>query len=294
MIIVNLKGGLGNQMFQYAFGKALSFNLKTDLKYDTSSFTSDPLRDFALDCLKVNVQKASKEEVNTLRPPRKNILPYLKYKISNKVLTLYKRSYINEQQLVDYSNLLKIKSDCYLDGYWQSEEYFKNIRETLLKDFVIKYPIEECNKDVLERIRKSNSVSLHVRRGDYVSNPKTNAKHGVLGLDYYDKAMEIIAKNISNPIYFVFSDDISWAEKNLKSKNEVFFVNNNYDKDYEDLRLMRNCKNHIIANSSFSWWGAWLSQNPKKVIIAPKQWFSKEETKRTRFYGIVPKEWIKI
>jgi hypothetical protein len=293
MIIVSLKGGLGNQMFQYAFGKALSLNLRTDLKFDTSSFKSDSLRDYALDCFKVSVKKASKEEVEILKPVNKDIIPYLRYKISNKVLPLHKRSYINEQQLVDYSDLLKIKSDCYLDGYWQSEEYFKSIRESLLKDFVIKYPVEECNKNIFDKIKCSNSVSLHIRRGDYVSNPKTNAKHGVLGLDYYHKAMKIMIVKISNPVFFIFSDDISWAEENLKSKNEVYFVNNNYDKDYEDLRLMSNCKNHIIANSSFSWWGAWLSQNPKKVVIAPKQWFSKEETKRSNF-DILAKNWIKI
>jgi len=294
MIIVALKGGLGNQMFQYAFGKALSFALKTDLKFDTSSFKSNPLRNYSLNCFNLSAKKASVKELQKLKPTRSRIFSYFEHKISNRVLPLYKCSYINEKQLVSYEDLLKIENDCYLDGYWQSEEYFKDIRETLLKDFDFKYPVNECNKNVLKKIRDSNSVSLHIRRGDYVTNPKTNAKHGVLNLDYYHKAMKIMVREISNPVFFIFSDDISWAKKHLEGNYEINFIDNNLDKDYEDLRLMSNCKNHIIANSTFSWWGAWLSKNLNKIVIAPEQWFSKRERKGREFYDIVSKEWIKV
>ncbi len=148
------------------------------------------------------------------------------------------------------------------------------------------------NKDIGEMIQSFKSVSLHIRRGDYVSNKVTNQVHGVCDLNYYSHAISYIAERISNTHLFVFSDDPEWAKGNLKTEIPTFFVDNNRaDKDYEDLKLMRQCKHNIIANSSFSWWGAWLNQNAGKIVIAPKKWFN---DKSINTKDLIPEKWIRL
>jgi hypothetical protein len=135
------------------------------------------------------------------------------------------------------------------------------------------------------------SVSLHIRRGDFVSNRKTNEIHGVLPLEYYYEAIRLITNQVRNPEFFIFSDDIPWVRENLLVPKKVNFVEHpTSNRDYEDLILMSNCKHHIIANSSFSWWGAWLSQNPVKRVIAPREWYRIVIDTR----DLLPEEWIKL
>jgi Glycosyl transferase family 11 len=187
--------------------------------------------------------------------------------------------------------LKKYNGPVVLDGYWQSEKYFKSIREDLIKDLQITTLSEEEDLKVIEEINRTNSVSLHVRRADY-TNLDTQNIHGLCDIDYYGRAIEILADKVEKPHFFIFSDDIIWAEENLKINFPINFVgHNDADKNYEDLRMMSLCKHNIIANSSFSWWGAWLNTNPAKITIAPERWFA---TTERNFEDVIPDSWIKI
>jgi hypothetical protein len=145
---------------------------------------------------------------------------------------------------------------------------------------------------MLAEIRSQNSVCLHVRHGDYITDPRVNVVHGIVGLDYYQRAMENLRRRLSSPSFYIFSDDPDWARDQLRPPGLTTCVAHNLGKcDHEDLRLMRACRHFIIANSSFSWWGAWLSTSPQKVVIAPEKWL------RASYYSptdIVPESWIRL
>lgn len=273
MIITKIYGGLGNQMFQYAIGRSLSINKNKKLYLESSSFSSYKLRNYQLDIFNINVSIINRFYLKFL----------LFFKLAKKVK--------EQEPFFKKDGEIPLGHIIFLDGYWQCEDYFKDIRKELLEDFKLKVDLDSENKKILNLIKSKNSVSLHVRRGDYVENSKTNQVHGTCSLDYYKKAIEYIKKNVKNPHFFIFSDDIDWCKENIKlRKEESFFVDiNSPEKGYFDLELMKNCKHFIIANSSFSWWGAWLSENSKKIIIAPKQWLrSKDEGE------LVPKSWIRL
>jgi hypothetical protein len=184
---------------------------------------------------------------------------------------------------------LKIDPPIIIDGYWQSEKYFKDIRSTLLKDFTLKKNADKENLSWLELIQERPSVSLHIRRGDYLTNQHANAFHGTLPLTYYQNAVSKIQQCENELRYFVFSDDPQWVSENLKLDGQAYYISNNMTQGYEDLRLMKNCKYNVIANSSFSWWGAWLNENPDKKVYAPDRWF-KDPTVNTK--DVLPQEWI--
>jgi len=173
------------------------------------------------------------------------------------------------------ASLMMAQPPLYLEGYWQSEKYFREARDELLQDFSWRTAPAGRNIATLEQIEGSESIAVHVRRGDYVSNPGTTAHHGVLGLPYYEAAMHLAAQRSRNPIFFVFSDDIPWAREPLARLGTCVFVDQNSGAASEDLRLMSACKHQIIANSSFSWWAAWLNTNPNKMVVAPKNWLAK-------------------
>jgi hypothetical protein len=189
-------------------------------------------------------------------------------------------------------NILKCNNHVYLEGYWQTEKYFKDIKEIILRDFTIVEEPDPRNKTMADQIRGSESVSIHVRRGDYVTNPTTNAYHGTCSEDYYKKAIQIIKNRVHKPQFFIFSDDLTWVREHLDIGYPTVFVDfNGPDKDYEDLRLMSLCQNHIIANSSFSWWGAYLGSDPGKIVIAPKRWFKKTDIITS---DLLPESWIQL
>lgn len=281
MIIVKLRGGLGNQMFQYAIGKNLALKNNARLKLDLTELKQDKLRNYELDIFNISVSASSTFEMKFIRA-------LIKYVIS-KILGRY-YLYIEQKDRFFDATVLDKKGHIYLDGYWQSEEYFKDMRETIIEDFTIKYEPDSKNKSMLEKIENSNSVCIHVRRGDYVSDEKTSEFHGNCSLKYYYNAAKIIEEKVRNPEFFIFSDDHQWTKINLKLKHPTIHVDiNSPEKGYEDLRLMSRCKHFIIANSSFSWWGAWLSNNPDKIICAPEKWFNHEDEG-----DIVPKSWIRV
>lgn len=303
MIITLFGGGLGNQMFQYALGRHLSIKNNQALKLDYSRYImTQPdaysgVRIFSLKNFNIAGEIASEEEIS-------KYFKYYKYNtwtrqlqdLSNKIFpkTYYKKPYVKEpdgnDRVFDPNLLAYGYKDVYIRGFWQSEKYFKDIREVLLKDFTVKTAPNLYNSDLLQDIRKNNSVSLHIRRGD-VTDPKN--PFGTLPLEYYTKAIKtLMGRGItSSPHFYIFSDDIGWAKANFKLDYPITYVENKIDHDYEDMRLMNTCKYHIVANSTFSWWGAWLATNPDKIVIAPNRFMQRVNKPN---YDIYPDSWILV
>ncbi len=270
MIVSKITGGLGNQMFQYAIAKAIAKKRGDDFKLDISFYPKQTLRRYELDQFNIEENIANDNEIAKLSGIE-NVWLKIKRKLGfninrPKSYFIEKESAIFDKEVFDYKN------NIYLDGYWQNEKYFKDIRAEIVKDFTSRNNISEEAKKYLSDIKNFQSVSLHVRRGDYVKNAHTNTVHGTCDLEYYKKAIKFIEENIENPNFYIFSDDISWCKENfefLKSKTYIDDTKNAFD----DLELMKNCKHNIIANSTFSWWAAWLNENKNKIVIAPKIWW---------------------
>lgn len=294
MIIIRLQGGLGNQMFQYSLGKNLAIINNTQLKIDKSWFDkeSNKFRNYELDIFNVNISVASSGEISKLKYHR-GVRGKIK-KLFDRYKPYYQRSWIKERKPGYDKNILKIKDNSYVDGYWQSEKYFKDINNELLQEFKLRKELDERNNQMMEKIVKSNSVAIHIRRGDYVKNKKTNQYHGTCSIDYYQKAVQMVNNEVSQSNWFVFSDEINWAKENLNLTGRINYVNiNNDQNNYGDLILMSKCQHQIIANSSFSWWGAWLNNYERKIVIAPRRWFNLPP-EDFDINDLVPESWIKI
>jgi len=267
MIIIKLKGGLGNQLFQYAFGLLLASRRNEELKIDNHSLGSrtDTYRSYSLDNFNISASPASDLEIK-----RHQTCFLFLHKIYNKVFKDYHIGYEEK--------FLETKSS-YIEGFFQSYKYLEPVREQLLKEISLK---EDINYEIVD-----NSVAVHIRRGDYINNKA----HFVCDLKYYQNAFKLIKEKIANPIFYIFSDDITWAKENLSKEDNLIFVSNPEIKDYEELILMSRCQHNIIANSSFSFWGAWLNQNPDKIVIAPDKWNNEFPND---YKDLLPPKWLKI
>ncbi|MFH1822839.1 MAG: alpha-1,2-fucosyltransferase [Patescibacteria group bacterium] len=291
MVIVKIIGGLGNQMFQYAMGFCLAKKNNSVCKLDISDFSIYKLHKYSLNYFNIHLEEAIKSEINILKNPPTTIKTKIKSKLgfSNRKVNPH---HIIEKDFSFDQNTLNLKGDYYINGYWQSEKYFINYQDLIRDEFKVKSNPDRVNAEYINKITNSESVSIHIRHGDYLTDKKTKSVHGVLPLEYYHKAIEIMEKQLHHPNYFVFSDDIEWAKENLPKDIPIFFMDHNdADHNYEDMRLMSNCKYNIIANSSFSWWGAWLNSNPNKLVIAPQKWFG-DRTKETN--DLIPENWVRI
>ena len=273
MIIVKLMGGLGNQMFQYALGRQLAYLNNVDFKLDMSEFEKYSLRLYRLNNFNIIEKIATKQEIKNLKRENNQYFKFFFDKF-DLLIPYYKRSIVREQSFKFDPNILRIRKNVYLNGYWQSEKYFRDIGIIIRNEFTLRNPPDAVNQRFIDDITHHESVSIHIRRGDYVSDPTTNQTHGIIPREYYQRAIEKIEEQIDNPHYFIFSDDHQWVKNTFPPDSSVTCVtHNNFNSDHEDFRLMSLCKHHIIANSSFSWWGAWLSFNPDKIVYAPQKWF---------------------
>ena len=295
MVIVQLIGGLGNQMFQYAAARRVAYKNKIPLKLDISGFDTMKgitKRRYELSVFNIEEKFATEDEIASLRGSDPGRLGRFIYRISGGLISNAKKSYIRQKGMGFDPAILGLSGEVYMEGWWQSDKYFNDIENIIRKDFTIKIAPDPDNKKMADSIQEKEAVSIHIRRGDYVANPEANRFHGVCPLEYYSAALEVICKNVKNPYFFIFSDEPRWAKDNLKLQYPAVYIDHNGpEKGYEDLRLMSLCKHHIIANSVFSWWGAWLSANPGKIIIAPKRWFSNPniDTK-----DLIPNSWHRI
>lgn len=292
MIIVKLIGGLGNQMFQYAAGRSLAHKYRTELRLDIRNFKNYTFRNYDLNNFDIIENFATSSDLSRILFPSDITAVKVFKHVIRSVSRVQLIEYIKEKEYSFQQNFLKLPDDIYLDGYWQSEKYFLDIENIIRKEFSTVNPLTSTSQDLAERIRNCEAVSLHVRRGDYVSDPKTNSVHGVCGIEYYCNAIDMISKNVESPYFFVFSDDPDWACHNIKPNAPTVYVRHeDNSKDYEDICLMSMCKHNIIANSSFSWWGAWLNENPEKIVIAPKKWFNSKDMDTC---DLLPDKWHKL
>jgi len=290
MIIVRLIGGLGNQMFQYALGRSISALHNTELKFDTSYLeeknNAHTARYYELGAFGINAVANDAE-----------LKPY--YNIQNSRIRrrlhrnlpqwLFSHHIITEPSHAFHAEILKSPNNSLLTGFWQTEKYFTGIEETIRSNFKFTTPLDYKSKAIADKINSSNSLSLHIRRGDYIANQAANKYHGIINKEYYAKAVNLISSRHNNSHLFIFSDDIEWTKQHLQFDTPTDYIQGN--NAIIDMQLMSLCKHNIIANSSFSWWGAWLNQNKNKIVIAPDKWFNKSsiDTK-----DVIPSNWIKL
>ena len=280
MIIIKIKGGLGNQLFQYAVGRALALHHRLPLKLDLTIFKTYKLHRYLLDQFAIQADIATEDEIIKLKG-RNNVL----FSALRKAGLVKRKSYLKEKRSSYFDASVFKNDDVYLDGYWQNELYFSDIREELLRDLTSISSMSELGVVYIEGIKKSNSVSLHVRRGNYLNLKNFN----VLEINYYMKAVEYIRKNVEKPTFYIFSDDLEWCKNSLGFLDNCIFVDSTKT-EIDDLKLMSFCKHNIIANSSFSWWGAWLNQNCKKTVIAPKGWLLNDPGSS----NVILSDWVKM
>lgn len=294
MVIVQITGGLGNQLFMYAAGRRLALHHNTPLKLDVSPFESYKMRGYMLDRFHIAQDFATPGEIAALKSA------HAAQQDTGAMRRLFARFLRAEKPALFQAGdelagtylpeMLDTRRDVYLQGYWQSERYFKPAEQVIRGDLRHKADATGANRAMADHIGSVDAVSLHIRRGDYASNPNLNAILGLLPMDYYHRAVERIAAKLPSAHFFVFSDDPQWAHDNLRIAHPATFVSHNGpDAPHEDLRLMSLCGHHITANSSLSWWGAWLCGHTAKTVIAPERWFRK-----TPMPDIAPSGWIRL
>ncbi len=293
MIIAELVGGLANQMVIYSAAKALAEHLQVELKVDTSKLEKDKKRKYALHHLNTNVEIASPKEIDSICQKSNSwLINKIKKKIRKKcngnAFGIYKEPSVSFD-----TNFFSLKDNTYIRGNFINNKYFDSIAKILRHEFQVSTPLNNKTIEIMSSISSTNSVSIHIRRGDYANEPKTNQIHGLTPLSYYKNAIKLINEKIPSPSYYVFSDDIAWAKDNLAEIQEMHFIDHtNADTAYEDLYMMSHCQHNILANSGFSYWGAWLNRNANKLVVSPKQWLT--DDKLNSRFKLVPKDWIKL
>ena len=291
MIIVHLSDGLGNQMFQYAMGLTVSVYHKAPLLLDTSG-CGHWHNGFELEkAFAFSAPLAQPEDVRDLLGWQAPI--YMRYIIANPALKyLFNRRFVLEPHFHYWPDIRKLTLPCYLKGYWQSERYFKDVEQTIRTHFTFRPLLSDRNREIAQEISAVNSVSLHVRRGDYVNNFINFIKIGLCSLSYYEAAVKYITEHVEKPLFYIFSDDVDWVRANLKINGAFCYIDQNRGlESYNDMHLMSMCRHHIIANSSFSWWGAWLNPSKEKIVIAPKRWFAHYPVNTK---DLVPDGWVRL
>jgi len=295
VIVVKLSDGLGNQMFQYALGRHLAIKSDTELRVDVSWFNNRNVfggtdRTITLDQFNVKFTLASEDDLKRVIGNPTLSSAFKRYGRFFEYAPQYPAAYFNYyREIRDSPNgeatnwahrrrfcskFLKIGPDAYLDGYWQTPLYFADIADTIRKDFTVTDAPTGENAETISQVHSTTAVSVHVRRGDQVQQGPDWAEYGnSLPERYHERAATHIQDRVENPTFFVFSDDSEWAKNNIDFDYPTEYVTqNDSSSDYEDIRLMHNCDHHIIANSTFSWWGAWLNDSNNKIVVAPSPW----------------------
>jgi hypothetical protein len=283
MIVAAMLGGLGNQMFQYANARALSLRNQTIMKIDCQYFdqvylkkAKATIRDYELSVFNLQAKEASLFEINLLAP-----FISLKTKYSFAINKIINPLYISEKEMFMFHKLPSFKF-LYLYGYWQSWRYFQDYEVTIRKDFSFLKQLEGKNLEICTKIKASNSISVHVRLGDY--DPQN-----ILPIDYYLNAINLMKHKFPDATFFIFSDDPQHIRHYFNGFDYILINENKGNNSYMDMQLMSLCNHHIIAKSSFSWWGAWLNNKPNKVVVAPSNWYNNADTN-----DIIPPDWIQL
>lgn len=284
MIITRLAGGLGNQLFQYALGRSIAERYSLELKLDINSFAKDRLRSFELDNFKMELNYATQNEISRLKGGESIYHKSLRKVYNKNFGRAY--TYCAEIEFGSFQDINCKTGGLYLDGYWQNELYFNEIRKILI-DELQPVSVSDEAKRFIENPVSFHKVGVHVRRGDYISSEKSNTKHGFSGLDYYIKAIEYVRKEINSPLFFIVSDDIEWCKHNLSFDDCVFI--DSTTNHYDDFVILKSCDIQIISNSTFSWWAAWLNHSINKIVISPNKWFNDNNS-----VNIAAASWIRL
>ena len=293
MITIKLSWWLWNQMFQYAYWYSLAKKYNTKLVLDKTFLTNKNIKlkctkwPYELDIFNISDKLSFFSQLSEK-------FEFLNY-INTKIFQMFNYLIYNKNYILDnyWELIFDIKNNSYLNWYWFSHKYFSEYSEDIIKIFEVKKDISEKNKNYIEIINKNylNTVSVHIRRWDYIISNSKSWK-GLWDTHYYEESLKYIKNKIRNPLFIVLSDDIEWVKENINFWENVIFIDWNEKAWYEDLRIMYSCANHIIANSTFSWWGAYLWKNKNKIVIAPKQWFFVTNNYNQSNY--LPENWIKI
>jgi hypothetical protein len=288
MIIVKINGGMANQLFQYAAGYALASHHKVPLKLDLSYFqekNNDTKRLPSLDKFPINYQVASKEEISQIFKFRTVDYAW------NKLMPIPKKRFYGEKQPGYFESFFDLSNSVYLRGYFQSEKYFINHQQDILSQFTLSPTPFEHLLPIIERLQKEHSVALHIRLGDYL-NPTLNNVMAPFNIEYYKQAIAHMQTHLSSPKFYIFSDQIQMAKQLLNVNADIVFVDEQLTKNSdEDFYLMQSCKHQIIANSTFSWWAAYLNKHVHKIVIAPQKWYHADFGDATDLF---PPNWVVI
>jgi hypothetical protein len=291
LIVARLFGGLGNQMFQYAAARALALRTGAELRVDLTDFAADPRRRYELGDFPIAATPASAADLRrfglTGRPMAWRLRRWLRLLAGPRIEPIRRQPHFHFDPTI-----VALRPPVYLDGYWQSERYFADHAETLRRELQPQGPLDPASAAVAAEIDAVNAVSVHVRRGDYVSDPRTHRYHGICSPDYYRRALAHVGARVENPHLFVFSDDPQWCRDNLRFDLPMTIVDANPpERGPGDLQLMVRCRHHVLANSSFSWWGAWLDAGRDKIVVAPARWFN---TPRNDTRDLTPPAWVRL
>lgn len=283
MIVTSIHGGLGNQMFQYAAGRRAALSCGVPLGIDLTAMDRYRKRSYGLDQF-------------TLAPDAQTVDGDA-FSKGKGVVRLWRklRNQYRDRKETGFAfdpEILNLRPPVRLVGYWQSEKYFSDVSHVIRADFQLARPMTGRRLQILHEIKSCESISVHVRRGDYVSVPKNAEIFGTCSSSWYERAVSIACEGVSSPVFFVFSDDLHWATENLVLPGRAVWVERSDDgRDAEDLHLMSACGSHVIANSSFSWWGAWLDHRGESRVVAPARWFLSNELDAR---DLIPDRWIRI
>lgn len=288
MIVVRLCGGLGNQLFQYAAGRRLANARSAELMLDLSWYERTPPSDtpwaYELGNYPIKARLATPSEALWCRLHEGRLLRRLP------LLPRRWRHY-REMSFQFDSSVLDLTDRTYLDGYWQSHRYFEDCSDLIRFELtpIARFGVED--QKIAALIAERSAVSVHVRRGDYITNRAAAVNHGLCSIGYYQAALARVQSQVGQPNFFVFSDDPIWARENLRFPGPATFVDHNGPAAaFQDLRLMSLCDHQITANSSFSWWGAWLNTRPEKIVVTPLQWFADQRDTGS----LTPDNWIRL
>ena len=290
MITSRLMGGIGNQLFQYAAGFALASRLGVALQLDRTWFGEREDRIYRLDAFAITARTASAEALRQagIRYPGRLGRGLSRLGLARLAQV---RGVVREPGFTYWPGFTRLRDGACLSGYWQSERYFDAAADALRRELAFRHEPDAENRRTLDAIRACEAVAVHVRRGDYAADSRTRNYHGTAPLEYYQVAVRRMMSSTRDPVFFVFSDDPEWVEASLRvPAPTVPVVHNGQVRDYEDLRLMSACRHHIIANSTFSWWGAWLGESPGQRVLAPARWFLNGPSTR----DLIPARWEQV
>jgi hypothetical protein len=290
-VIVRIEGGLGNQLFQYAAARSLADRLGCGLLLDIRGIAENGDRPYQLDLYSIRAEVADGKLLESLPAWRSSRISRLRQSLSSLLPSMVQSPVFWPRSFAYDNRLERLKHPVYMVGYWQTERYFAWNRGRILDDLTLRAGLT-TDAGWLEKIKGSNSVCLHVRRGDYVNNPLAAKQHGTCNVAYYRRAVEMLVRQCPEIEVFIFSDEPQWAADNIRLSVPTHVVDTNSSEcGFLDIELMRQCRHHVLANSSFSWWGAWLCANAEQLVYAPNRWFATPDID-TR--DIIPTHWHKL